>query len=425
MRRSIALLLTLMVSPAAAQELAAPKLKWKFKTVYSFTGLADGGEPIGGLIRDREGNLYGTTSVGGSQGASCVPTDGCGVVFKIDRTGDLTTLYTFTGGADGYNTGTTGSLARDSAGNLYGVTSMGANPTCGGPLFGCGVVYKVDSAGVESVLYTFTGGADGGVPSGTLLRGSDGSLYGTALLGGDSNLGTVFKVDATGTETVLYSFPGGTDGARPDGGVIRDESGNFYGTTIEGGTYNAGTIFKLSPSGEEKVIYAFTKGSDGAYPGGLVHDPSGTLYGTASDGGCCGVVFKLAHAAMDPAWKLTVLYTFTGGADGGFAAGGIPAALVRDPAGNLYGTTGGGGNFNSTCNVGCGVVFRLDRRNQETVLYSFTGGTDGYAPVGQLLRTEDGKLYGTTAGGGSPSCILEFTTCGTVFELSPRRAGNN
>ena len=245
-------------------------------------------------------------------------------------------------------------LVRDRDGNLYGTTIAGGNLSdCGGA--GCGVVFKVDPNGHETVLYSFTG-PDGANPYGNLLRDGAGNLYGTTNTGGASNAGVVFKVDATGHETVLYSFTGGADGANPFAGVIRDGAGNLYGTASGGGTSGNGVVFKVDPSGHETVLHNFAGGTDGNLPyAPLIADQRGNLYGTTFFGGTgfFGVVFKI-----DPSGRETVLYNFTGFADGGTPS----AGLLRDNQGNLYGTTNSGGDLNDQpCigNYGCGVVFKL------------------------------------------------------------------
>ncbi|MGH6846196.1 MAG: choice-of-anchor tandem repeat GloVer-containing protein, partial [Methylocella sp.] len=225
---------------------------------------------------------------------------------------------------------------------------------------------------------------------------------------------------AAPTETVLHSFAGGSDGGFPGGGLIADSSGNLYGTTEGGSTRdcltlgNCGTVFKLSPSGSETVLYAFTRNESEA---GLIADSSGNLFGTIPTGGAsicgfdgdygfgCGVVFKLS-----PGGTYTELHSFTGSSDGAF-----PGGLIADSSGNLYGTTGGGGA--SGCGgFGCGGVFKLSPGGSETVLYSFTGGIDGGGPTAGLIADSSGNLYGTTAFGGSAVC---GGGCGVVFKLSP------
>jgi uncharacterized repeat protein (TIGR03803 family) len=269
------------------------------KTVlYNFSGGntgPDGAFPNFGLVRDAAGNLYGSTSGGGSN--SCFLTGlamGCGVIFKLDTNGNETMLHNY-----GRATG----LVLDTAGNLYGID--GAS------------VFKLDKAGAFSHLYTFTGGTDGWDPRGDLAIDGAGNLYGTTYTGGLSSCitggsaigcGVVFKVDPAGKETVVYTFTGGSaDGANPQGGVVLDAAGNLYGTTWQGGAASAGTVFKLDATGKETVLHDFTGGADGGSPNpGLVLDTAGNLYGSAASGGdlsCgaggCGVIFKIAPTKPD------------------------------------------------------------------------------------------------------------------------------
>src|ERR1039458_557267 len=342
--------------------------------LFTFTGTLSGGDgnvPWAGVIRDSAGNLYGTTLLSGTAGQ--------GVVYKLDTTGHETVLYSFTGGADGGNP--SAGVIRDSAGNLYGTTQRGGTANAG-------VVYKVDSTGHETVLYTFTGGADGGDPWSGVIRGSAGNLYGTTQVGGTAGAGVVYKLDTTGHETVLYSFTGGftggPGGGYPSAGVIGHWAGNLYGTTYQGDTAGKGTVYKLDSAGHETVLCSFPAGADGENPyAGVIGDSAGNLYGTTQNGGTAsaGVVYKL-----DTTGHETVLYSFTGGADGGQPAAGV----IRDSAGNFYGTTYYGGTANA------GVVYKLDTTGHETVLYSFTGGADGGQPAAGVIRDSAGNLYGTT-----------------------------
>jgi len=322
--------------------------------LYTFSG-ADGGNPFAGMIRDAAGNLYGTTVTGGVSTCYGIP-GGCGTVFKLNPTGTLTVLHSFDG-SDG--SGPFAGLVYDNEGNLYGTTAQGGDLTCDGGNT-CGVVFKLDKKGVLTVLHTFTGGADGNNPSATLIRDAGGNLYGTAGLGGDLacgtlGCGTVFKLDPTGTLTVLHTFTGGSDGAGPNAGLIQDPMGNLYGTTGRGGADNAGTVFKIDPSGTETVVHTFDGRSGGGDPiAGLIQDAAGILYGTTFSGGnltCrngCGTVFKL-----DPATgRFKVLHAFAGGTDGTNPY----AALTSDGSGNLVGTTNYGGAN------GDGTVFRISKR---------------------------------------------------------------
>ena len=193
----------------------------------------------------------------------------------------------------------------------------------------------------------------------------------------------------TATETLLHHFASLPQGAYPEAGVVRDPAGNLYGTTVNGGAAGWGVVFKLDTAGRQTVLYNFTGGADGGNPsGGVIGDSAGNFYGTTLNGGAAswGVVFKLDKSGHE-----TVLYSFTGGTDGWNPSGGV----IRDSAGNLYGTTQIGGA------VGWGVVFKLDKSGQETVPYSFTGGTDGWNPSGGVIRYSAGNLYGTTQIGGA------------------------
>jgi uncharacterized repeat protein (TIGR03803 family) len=247
---------------------------------------------------------------------------------------------------------------------------------------------RLGQAQTFTLLYSFTGEADGGggVYS-DLVRDGAGNLYGTTWGGGSSKLGVVFKLDTTGKETVLYSFAGGSDGANPHAGLVRDTAGNLYGTTVYGGLNGCvggcGTVFKVDTSGHETKIYEFIGGTDGANPySKLLRDGAGNLYGTTSGGGALGfgAVFKL-----DTTGNETVLHSFAGGpGDGQYPVAGV----IRDVAGNLYGTTPSGGTFDF------GTVFKLDPTGALTVLYSFTGGVDGRYPYyGRLVRDKAGSLY--------------------------------
>ena len=275
------------------------------------------------------------------------------------------------------------------------------------------------------VLHTFAGpSTDGAVPEAGLIPDPRGNLYGTAPAGGGSDSGVVFELSPTGIETVLHSFTGGADGARPFAGLIRDASGNLYGTSLDGAAYSSacedrhcGVVFKLSLAGTLTVLLTFTGGADGGNSlGGLIRDLAGNLYGTTMNGGdtsaCpsqgCGVVFELIRCdSTPPGYDFKVLYTFTGGADGGRSQ----AGLTQDGAGNLYGTTPTGGAF-KRCDGGCGTVFRLSPTGTKTVLHSFAGyPTDGAGPLASLIRDSTGNLYGTTYGGGA-------SAHGMVFKLS-------
>jgi uncharacterized repeat protein (TIGR03803 family) len=385
--------------------------------LFTFTGVSTGYQSYAGLAIDKEGNLYGTATGGGGGSITCsffLGSPGCGLVFKVSPAGKETALHSFAGGADGSRPFYGSNVTVDEQGNLYGATPFGGVGTftfSGGN----GVVYKIESSGKETVLYGFPKSSTGetGSPNGGLVLDAEGNLYGTTQYGGAANgpcgsggCGVVYKLDPTGNQTVLYSFAGGPDAANPNCCLVRDAAGNLYGSAGGGSSYS-GTVYKLSPTGSETVVYTFTGGTDGGGPnGGLFLDKAGNLYGTTSGGGLygSGTVFKVSQAGTE-----TVLYNFTGGNDGGFPTG----SLIADAAGNLYGTTLGGGIGGFT-----GVVFKLDPTLKETVLYSFTGGADGGNPVGNLVRDKLGNLYGVTNSGGR--ACGGFPSCGVVFKLAPQ-----
>jgi len=415
---AFAIFLTSLLALAATTQSAQAQ---KFKALYRFTGQPDGSYPESVLVRDAEGNLYGTTGDGGANDCYFNGQEaGCGTVFKLDAAGAESVLYSFAGGADG-ETPQAG-LVRDNEGNLYGTTIWGGTGYCSGQ-FGCGTVFKLDSAGHETLLYSFAGQPDAANPTAGLLLDKAGNSYGTTLFGGAYDRGAVFKVTATGDETVLYSFGAGdSDGEFPRGALVRDGSGNLYGTTGNGGTYGLGTIFELDTTGTETVLYSFKGVPDGDGPvSNLILDSDGNLYGTTNNGGIgkcnvpndgCGTVFELDKSGKD-----RVLYSFKGVSkhDGSSPE----SALVRDANGNFYGTTASGGAFgNGICSVGagCGTVFAVSKKGRETVLHSFSGMGDGHFPLAGLVWGMKGNLYGTAATGGNSTCK---GGCGVVFKITP------
>lgn len=357
--------------------------------LHSFAGPpTDGATPVGSLVRDNLGNLYGTTYTGGTHGA--------GTVFKIDSSNQETILHNFTGGPDGGFPAA--SLVFDNAGRLYGTAACGGNSSCSGGVGGNGVVFTLAPAGSFSVLYIFKGGAngDGSRPFAPLIF-TLGNLYGTTAHGGIGNCATatgsgcgiIFTLTPSGNETVLYRFTGGADGGRPLAPLVFDQ-GSFYGTTFTGGQFQAGTLFKLDTSNSQSVIHHFTGGADGGFPtAGLITDSAGQLYGTATCGGSSqcirgaggsGVVFV---QPLSGAYQ--VLYTFQANGVGGANPN---AGMVFSLTGNLYGTTFAGGH--SGCNTngtaGCGVVFKLQPVSHlYTRVYAFTGGADGGNPYAGLI----------------------------------------
>jgi uncharacterized repeat protein (TIGR03803 family) len=279
-----------------------------FRVLHEFTGQPDGQWPESGLVRDPGGNFYGTTYAGGSGKCNVDGVRGCGTVFKIDRGGKEIILFSFAGGTGGAYP--LGSLIRDAEGNLYGTTSGGGDVACSaGNGQGCGTVFKIGKDGKETVLYSFKGNPDGAFPAARLTQDASGSFYSTTY-GGGSGIGTVFKLDKAGTETVLYSFPGFSDGGQPVSDVILDKHGNIYGTASNyGGINQGGVAFKIGADGTYSVLHAFNWEWDGGdVVAGLLLD-RGDLYGTTASGGRFGkgVLFRLnanhetiAHAFAGP-----------------------------------------------------------------------------------------------------------------------------
>jgi len=377
-----------------------------FKVFYTFSG-KDGSFPNGDLLRDSAGNFYGTAQFGG--------TSNRGVVYKLDANGQQTVLYSFTGGADGGIP--IGRVMRDQAGNLYGQTSLGGDPTCS-----CGTVFKLKPNGTLIVLHAFKGGKDGAQNQaqpelGLVSIGGD--FYGSASFGGvigcDGNLGcgVVFKVTPAGKEKVLYRFTGRTDGAFPQD-LIRDKAGNLYSTA--GGSYiqgNAGTIFQMDTTGKLTTLYTFPGGATGVSPRWrLLRKSNGVFYGVTQFGGntttCisgsagCGVVFTVSAQG-----KERVLHTFGKKS----TDGAVPSGGLVEVGGNLYGVTVYGGSTNSTCTVGCGIVYRTSTTGKHSVIYRFTGGADGWLPSGSLVNDDAGNLYGATSLGGNG--------VGVIFKITP------
>jgi uncharacterized repeat protein (TIGR03803 family) len=395
-----ALAIAMMAAPAAR---SAPKEK----AIYSFTAGADGAQPQSGVILDAEGNLYGTAQDGAGQGCGG---GGCGTVFKLTPKGKETTLHVFTGDDGAFPIAT---LVADAAGNLYGTAIDG------GPLkhCACGVIFEITPDDQFSIVHAFKGGADGAHPVAGLVFDKQGNLYGTTVSGGNDcngtgeGCGTVFKIKPNGKKIVLYAF-NGSDGIAPGSDLLLDASGNIYGTTSNGGVdcdetgQGCGVVFKLTPDGTETVLYAFAGGSNGAYPtGGVIMGDAGTLYGTTNNGGAdcdgsggCGVVYALASDGTE-----TGLHSFAGGNDGNHPRG----TLVMDNSGRMYGTAVEGGGENDG-----GVVFEIKSNGREKIVYAFTGGNDGGGPFAGLTMDGMGELYSTTFTGG-------LNSFGTVFKLKP------
>ncbi len=371
-----------------------------FTHLYSFKGGDDGAQPFAGLI-ELNGTLYGTTAYGGT---GCSGSSGCGTVFESTTSGQETVLYRFQGGKDGANP-YAGLI--DVNGALYGTTA-------GGGTSNDGTVFKITTSGEETVLYSFKGAPDGLAPNANLTVWN-GKLYGTTRAGGtgcsgSSGCGTVFRITTSGEETVLYSFQGEQrekDGATPLAGLTK-LNGALYGTTANGGKDNLGTVFKITASGRETVLYRFgRRGANGFDPEAGLINVKGTLYGTTphSYGAHLqGTVFEIT-----PSGKETVIYFFKGGNDGGF-----PEAGLFELNGGLYGTTTVGGGRHEN-----GTVFQITAAGVEHVIHAFERKRDGIDPESSLIAV-DGALYGTTVGGGGNVCTTFVPPgCGTIFELTP------
>ncbi|HXM23300.1 MAG TPA: choice-of-anchor tandem repeat GloVer-containing protein [Terriglobales bacterium] len=389
------------------------------EALFSFNNKG-GALPDASVIFDAAGNLYSTAAYGGS--GSC--TGGCGTVFELKpKAGGGWTqkvLHRFANTAkDGHYP--YAGLVFDASGNLYGTTAFGGSGPCTG---GCGTVFeltpKAGGGWTERVLHSFNG-KDGRYAEAALILDASGNLYGTTPVGGAHGYGTVFELTQSAggawTAKVLHNFNGGYGSY---GSLIFDTSGNLYGTTGGGGTYNYGTVFKLTPNANghwtETVLHSFN-GNDGLQPlAGLILKKGG-LYGTTLSGGAYngGTVFELTPKT-GAGWTEKVLYSFCSSFFHSCPDGSGPqAALIFDATGNLFGTTASGGSTNCS-EVGCGTVFELTPSAggnwTEKVVYSFDAtGTDGFIPVASLTIDTAGDLFGTTHDGG--------VGYGTVFEITP------
>lgn len=364
-----------------------------YTVLHYFQGAPnDGTNPTSALTLDGD-RSYGATQHGGEANR--------GTLFTLDKAGKEKVLVSF-GPGKGIGSG----LVRDAADNLYASAAGGFSAA--------GRVVRIKPNGALITFHKFNG-SDGKGPSGDLLLDSAGNIYGTTFDGGGfCDCGVVYKLDPAGNETVLHIFTGSPDGSQPLAGLVRDAAGNLYGTTSNGGNIDDGTIFKIDTAGNETVLYSFKGAPDGNDPGlgTLVLDSAGNLYGTTGGGGngtClggagCGTVFKFDTNTGTE----TILHSFASGADGAIPDSG----LILDPAGNLFGTTDYGGN--SRCNnpyPGCGTIFKLDTTGKETILHRFVG-PEGVLPFGGLIRTTAGNLYGTAFAGGDGQR-------GVVYELKP------
>jgi uncharacterized repeat protein (TIGR03803 family) len=312
-----------------------------YTSLHSFTNSPDGNIPMAGLVQGSDGNLYGTTSAGGTNGTSL---GGFGTIFRISPSGTYTSLYSFAGPLTDGNA-PFAALVEGADSNFYGTTY-------GGGTMGQGTVFQFSPDGVETPLYSFPNSpSDGAGPHAGLVLGSDGNFYGTTYSGGTNSCGcgTVFRIGPSGTYTSLYSFAGIPDGMNPLSVLVEGADSNFYGTTLFGGNNvgdGYGTVFRISPSGTYTSLYSFAGYPGGALPqDGLILGSDSNFYGTTESGGGgdggLGTIFR-----MTPSGVVTTLYTFVGGITNGSAPYG---ALILGSDGDFYGTTVGGGPVNDGC----------------------------------------------------------------------------
>jgi uncharacterized repeat protein (TIGR03803 family) len=437
--------------------------EWKEKVLYSFQGGADGVVPIGGVVFDKEGNLYGATQQGGD--TNCSPMAACGTIYQLTppaKNGDPWTenvLHVFQGKQHNDGEFPSGGVIADASGNIYGTSSYGGNGDCVllGIKGGCGTVFQLSPPQTKggkwtyTILYSFKGGKDGYLPFGDLVFDSAGNLYGATYFGGGKGTtcdpyyqycGAIFELSPPKiqgdkwSDKVLHGFAGIDkgkqfgDGANPNGGLVLDSEGAIYGSTYFGG-YNCtpnsvqgcGTVFKLAPPARKDGVWVETllrrfglkASSDGVQPAaGLIFDRNGSLYGTTVGGGegnfASGTIFRLTPQS-NGTWRERVLYSFTDNNDGG-----EPRAGLLDIRGTLYGTATGGGS------TGSGTMFRLRPSTGGTWvfthLYEFMFTPDGAYPTSPLTLGASGSFFGTTQEGGTgQNC--GHVGCGTVFKVSP------
>ena len=375
--------------------------------IYRFTGGNDGGNAATSLAFDSRGNAYGTAVVGGLYG--------CGVVFRLTpvspNSWQESVLYNFSCGADGKNPH--GGVTVDGAGNLFGTTvAGGSGGVCAGD--GCGTVYELTRSG-ERVLYNFKGGNDGFGPGGGVAFDKSGRMYGTTPDGGAHAQGVVYElVRSNGTWhfSVIHAFTGGLDGGTGSlGQLVVDSGRNIYGVTEGGGLHAAGTVYRLSPEAggtfDLTTLYAFKGRPDAGFAyGGLAEDAHGDLFGTTYYGGAngAGSVFELSPGGQQR-WKERVLYSFRGAVDGGSPT----STLVFDSAGDLLGTSSAGGDPGCAC----GTVFKIHAAtNAESVLHRFVSGNDGAYPYYGLSLSPSGAYFASTVAGGAAGQ-------GVVFGITP------
>jgi uncharacterized repeat protein (TIGR03803 family) len=355
--------------------------------VYAFDN-ANGQYPTAQLLLARDGYYYGTTQYGGAYSS--------GTFFRMAPSGKVSVLHSFIqDGVDGFQP--VGNLMQDSAGNIYGTTSLG------GSMY-LGTIFRWSAAGIYSVVHSCQGAPnDCNQPYAPLVQANDGSLYGTSPFGGATDQGAAFRIDATGTLTLLHSF-NQVDGVTPQWGLTLASDGNFYGSATQGGAYSGGALFRMTPSGAYTVLHDMMPAVDGVYPQRLIQGSDGRFYGTAAMGGPStgGTVFSVT-----PDGQVTVLHWFTQG----LADGDWPNGVIEGKDGFLYGTNANWGSDQM------GTLFRLSKTGDFATLHKFAPGTasapnDGMFPQAPPIVLANGVLMGTTAKGGIPG---QFPAYGTIY----------
>lgn len=432
----IAAMLALPLVGAVADAQTSSAINYKVIADFDVT---NGSDPVGNLVIDRSGNIYGVAAHGGSMSPEfCYQYDGCGTVFELSPSASgwtLTLIHAFIGDSATDGAFPVSGLTLDASGNLYGATLYGGSCPASG---GCGVVYEISPAAgggwnAPKILYSFQGDSDGESPECTLTLDKAGNLYGTTISPAPGYGGTVFELSPKSsgewTHTILYSFnPNDGDGYNPNGGVTFDTEGNLYGSTRGGGTSingfcasgGCGTVYELSPNGsgdwKETILYSFD-GTSGAYPlGNFAVDASGNLYGVTSAGGTssncgdigCGLIYGMKRNAGS-GWTEVVLRDLPA------AIGGFYSGPALDSVGNLYAGLISGGPG------GDGVEFQLKKSASvpwpAVSLHNFTGGQDGGGPAAGPVVYK-GKLFGTAGAGGLIGECADGVGCGVVFEIS-------
>jgi uncharacterized repeat protein (TIGR03803 family) len=360
---------------------------WKYKTVYNFTGGKDGDAPyqVTPLLDPATGDIYGTTLYGGN--SKCY-SEGCGVVFKLAKNGTETVLHTFAGGDDGQ--WPYGGLIQDEAGHLYGTAS-------GGGTHGKGVVFRIDADGTFTVLHAFEGGSKGNAPNGLIRDATNGDLYGTTNNGGGDDAGIVYKLATDGTLTVLHSFTGGYYNYPSH--LLRDASGNIYGTTFYGGDPKCycGIAYKLTPDTTFSLLHTFIHRATGGPSGALAMDESGNLYGLSESAPLAhhynGSAFRIA-----PDGTFKFIHRFNTPPPDPHAPGG---PLLMERSGLMYGTAAGGG-----ISYDNGIIFSLQPNGAVQVIYDL--GKGNLPSGGGLAEDKKGNLYGV---------FISYGSGGTIFKL--------